>query len=203
MNVRNFTLDLMNCIRNLKDNKAPGPDNITNEILKLNGLRDVLLSLFNLCLRSGLVPSQWKRCILMPIPKDAKKDPLIPTNYRTISLISCIAKLYSSLINIRITKFCEDNNLLVEEQNGFRKNRSCMEHVFSLTSCIDYKLRNGGSAFVCFLDMKKAFDWINRDLLHVKLLEYEIGGNILESIKAMYDGSSASIKLNDTMTDDF
>ena len=75
-----------------------------------------------------------------------------------------------------------------------------MEHVFS---CIDYMLQKDKSAFICFVDMKKAFDWINRNLLHVKLLGHDIGGNMVDSIRAMYDGSSASIKLNDILTNEF
>ena len=51
--------------------------------------------------------------------------------------------------------------------------------------------------------MKKAFDWVNRELLYLKLLEYDIGGNILTSIGSMYEGSSATIKLNDVFTEEF
>ena len=84
---------------------------------------------------------------------------------------------------------CEENNAFVDEQNGFRKSRSCTEHLLSLTSCIDYKLKKGEPAFVCFADM------INRDLLYLRLLEYDIGGDILSSTESLYDGSSATIRL--------
>ena len=72
-------------------------------------------------------------------------------NYRGISLLSCISKLYSTFINGRISKFLEHNDLLSDEQNGFRANRSCEDHVFTLNSIIKYNT----SVYVTFIDLKK------------------------------------------------
>ena len=57
-----------------------------------------------------------------PIPKSSSKDPYIPLNYRGISILSCTYKVLSRLINARISKYCDGRNLIVDEQNGFRKN---------------------------------------------------------------------------------
>lgn len=71
-------------------------------------------------------------------------------NYRGVSLFSCIMKLYSAFINKRLSCYLEDSDLLADEKNGFRRNRSCEDRVFSLNSLI----RNSDSLFVAFIDLK-------------------------------------------------
>ena len=78
-------------------------------------------------------------------------------NYRVISLISCIAKLYSSVLKSRVSAYLEDSKILVEEQNGFRKGRSCEDHIFVLSSLIKSKKKpENKSVFAAFIDMSKA-----------------------------------------------
>ena len=77
----------------------------------------------------------WLRSIIKPIPKGARKDPYIPMNYRGISLISCVGKLYSAVLNDRLVEYLELLNLIADEQlTRFRKDRSCEEYVFVLDS---------------------------------------------------------------------
>ena len=113
-----------------KNGKSVGPDKIPYEILKFPSVIDALYSLFNFCLDSGLIPSIWRKAIITPIPKDSTKDPRIPLNYRGISLLCAVRKLYSSVLNARLLPYLENNGLLVDEQNGFRSGRSCQDHVF-------------------------------------------------------------------------
>ena len=65
------------------------------------------------------------------------------------------------------------------EQNGFRKYRSCLAHIFSLSSIIKNRLLNNKPTFSCFIDMSKAFDWVNRDLLFLGLLQYGVDGKFV------------------------
>ena len=128
------------------------------------------------------LPGPWtNKVLLKPIPKGSGKNPYIPTNYRTISLISCIAKIYSSLLNTRILNFLESRNILVEEQNGFRPKRSCIEHIFTLTSAINKNLNENKSVFGVFIDFEKAFDRVNRDLMIYSLLKCNIRGKLIGS----------------------
>ena len=115
--------------------------------------------------RSGLSPTKWSEAIIfILILKSSNNDPHIPMNYRGISLLSCIYKVYGHILNRRLEKFLENNNILVEEQNGFRKNRSCMDHVFVLHSIIiNSSINMKENAFAAFLDLKKAFDRLQRD----------------------------------------
>ena len=78
-------------------------------------------------------------------------------------------------------------NILVDEQNKFRKNRSCSDHIFTLSSVIQNLLHENKPTFAAFLDMEQAFDRVNRDLLLSRLLEYGIDEKLYNSIKNMYD----------------
>ena len=101
------TQELKNVIDNLKLKKACGIDSIPYEILKHKNMHRYLLHCFQACLKYGTIPSVWKQALIKPIPKSSCKDPLVPLNYRGISLISCISKVYSSVINARIVEFCD------------------------------------------------------------------------------------------------
>ena len=77
--------------------------------------------MFNKCFATGQVPSVWNKVMLKPIPKGSMNDPYTPLNYRTISLISNVAKLYSPILNDRIVGFYETVGLMNEQQYGLRK----------------------------------------------------------------------------------
>ena len=97
----------------LKMNKAVGPDMIPNEILKHEGIRELLLRFINKCFLENIIPSVWKMSIIAPIPKSSSKDPCVPLNYRGISLLSCLYKLYTAMLNLKLTQYCENHELLV------------------------------------------------------------------------------------------
>ena len=80
--------------------------------------------------------------------------------------------MYTSFINKRLTNYLEVNNLLADEQNGFCANRSFEEHIFTLNSII----RNNKNVFTAFIDLKKCFDFIDRDVLLYKLLLHKVDG---------------------------
>ena len=74
------------------------------------------------------------KAIIKPIPKNAQNDPRVPLNYRGVSLLSTVSKLFSGILNNRLVAFLDSENLLVDEQNGFRKSRACIDHIFILTT---------------------------------------------------------------------
>jgi hypothetical protein len=89
--------------------------------------------LFNVIFDSGIVPETWTIGIIHPIYKK-KGDATNPENYRTITLLSCLGKLFTSVINNRITSYIESNNLLNRCQAGFRKNQCTADHIFVLNT---------------------------------------------------------------------
>ena len=190
-------------IGNLKYKKAVGFDGIPNEALKQPEVVRLLYIFFNKCFNLFTLPTIWLKAVISPIPKSSSKDPNIPLSYTGISLLSCSCKVYSGIINNRIVEYFALLELFADEQNGFRKHRSCIDHIFSLTSIIRNRIDQGLSTFCCFIDMKKAFDWVDRDLLFYKLLMYNIDGKIYNSIKSLYSHPLSSIKLNNYRTDWF
>ena len=93
--------------------------------------------MFNVSFDSGCVPSEWGKGIINPIPKSNMADPRDPLSYRGITLAPATYKLYCSILNERLSKWINRNDVLVDEQNGFRKTRCTIDHVSSLTNLIE------------------------------------------------------------------
>ncbi len=195
--------EVRKCIFTAKNNKSIGLDNLPYEILKNEISVSLLTKLFNVIFQSRIVPSLWLKAIIKPIPKSAMTDARMPLQYRGISLLSTVSKLYTGILNKRLSEFAECQGLFVEEQNGFRRERSCEEHVFSLSSIIENNLNESKHSFAAFVDMEKAFDKVNRQLLFHKLLTLGIDGNFYHSVKSLYKNNEYSVKLNDYFTDWF
>ena len=178
--------EVLYAVRNVKSNKSSGIDNIPNEVLKQPSIVTLMHILLNYCFKNSVVPSAWLKGIIVPVPKGCMKDSNVPLNYRGITLLSCMSIIYTSIINKRISGFAETAGIFVEEQSGFRGNRSCLDNLFSLTSIIRNVRNEGKSLFTAFIDMQKAFDWLDRDLLLYKLLNYGINGRIYNAVKQLY-----------------
>ena len=183
-----------------KNNKAVGIDNIPYDVLKNHTVILAMWKLFKCYFKHGLSPSIWAKAMINPIPKSSSKDPYNPLQYRGISLLSCTSKIYSGLLNARIAAYCEFIDIFVEEQNGFRRKRSCEDHIYVLTSIINSQFESKKPVFAAFVDMEKAFDWVNRDLLLYRLLQYNIDGKMYKAIKNMYAHTESCIKLNNMMS---
>ena len=191
--------EIENLVMRAKSGSACGADNIPYDVLKNPGTINVLTKLFQYIFDASLIPTLWRKAIICPILKDSTSDRRIPLNYRGISLLSCVSKLYSSFLNKRVTSYLEDNDILADEQNGFRRGRSCEDHIFTLNSII----RNNASVFTAFIDLKKCFDFIDRSMLLYKLLLNKIDGKVYNSIRNIYASTSSCIKINGKKTEWF
>ena len=194
--------ELNSALKSAKANKATGIDNLPNEILKCERIKELILKLFQKCFESGTLPSMWNLSIIHPILKKGKdyRDPL---SYRSISLMSTVAKIFNSLICERLTEFLDSNELLCEEQNGFRKLRSCVDHIYNLYTVLREQKNNNLPTFLCYVDFAKAFDSVNHDLLFAKLLSIGVMGKIYKVIKSMYEKLKSCVKIDDIATDWF
>ena len=182
-----------------KLNKATGIDEIPSEVLRNDVSITMLYHIIRFCFQEGEVPVQWRQTIVTPILK-ADKDPRDPLGYRGISLISVPCKVFADVLNQRLIKWLESNDILVEEQNGFRRDRSCLDHLYTLTNVIKNRKNAKKSSYVCFIDMKKAFDCVNRDLLWYKLMALGVSGKFLDAAKSLYSDMECSVKVNDRLT---
>ena len=147
--------------------KAAGFDGIPSEVLRYGICIELLYKIISYCFKNGEVPAEWTKGIINPTPKSEAKDV-------RISLLSVPYKIYADILNQRLTKWLETNKLLVDEQNGFRKNQSCLEHIYSLYTIINNRKLSRKSTFLCFIDFHKAFDIIGISCgLNLCLLEYQ------------------------------
>jgi hypothetical protein len=182
-------------IKHLRTGKACGVDNILNELIKYSPpeMTELLTKLFNVILDTGITPTQWSIGMIIPIYKNkgSTKD---PDNYRGITLLSCISKLFTALINSRLSEFLEENNMLGEEQAGFRKGYSTLDHILSLHLTIEYMLSRKKRVYCAFIDYKKAFDSVDRTSLWSKVLAHNINGKVLRVVKNMYAEAKSCIK---------
>lgn len=124
-------------IKLFKRNKSPGIDLITNECLKCSTgpIIRVITKLFNLVLSSSILPRDWTVGLIKPIFKGKGSSNEVD-NYRGITLLSCVGKLFTSILNKRIKTYLESTGLLGDEQAGFRKNHSTIDHIFLLHSLL-------------------------------------------------------------------
>ena len=201
----NFTpSEVSKLLRNLKNNKSSGPDQILNEFLKYSppNFIDMLTKLFNVILDTGIFPEQWSLAIIKPLYKNVgeRED---PSNYRGISLLSCLGKVFSNLINDRLPRFVNENNIIGPEQAGFRSGFSTLDHIFSLKILIDIYLNKHKRLYCCYVDYSKAFDTVSRTELWSKLLNNNISGKLFQIIYNMYKSAKSCVSVNSTLTDNF
>ena len=104
-------------------------------------------------------------------------------------------------LSVRINNYCDILNIFDEEQNGFRQNRSYIDHIFSITTIVKNYICHYKHVFCAFIDIKKAFDSINRDILFYRLLSYNIDGKIFKAIKSLYKDTVSTVKINDYITE--
>ena len=161
-----------------KNNKAFGVDHIPSEVYKNENSVYLWHTFFNYCFSTGLIPDIWNKGLIKPFPKDTGMDKRLPLNYRGICLTITISKIYSSILNTRLLEYLETHEKLIDEQNGFRKLRSCIDHLYVLTSIIRNRKTQGLSTYVCYIDFAKAFDKVDRDCLFVKLVQAGVTRNM-------------------------
>ena len=157
--------EVLHAIAHLKSNRAPGTDGIPAEAYKkLSGnFISILTNLFNHILNTGHYPQQWSTGILTPVHKGGSRYD--PQNYRGITVLNCIGKIFTSILNSRITDWAEERSLIPESQFGFRKYRSMLDCIFILNTAIEVSMSQKKQLYVCYIDFKKAFDSINHKLL--------------------------------------
>ena len=147
------------------NNKAPGGDGINSKVLKLIGssIATPLAHIFDLSFTSGEVPELLKVAKVIPIYKKGERNQ--PGNYRPISLLSIFDKIMEKLMYKRLSDFLESNKILYEYQFGFRKNYSTSQAVMEVVDSIYQSWDNHEITMGIFLDLQKAFDTVNYNVL--------------------------------------
>ena len=178
--------EIILALKKLKNKKAAGPDGIVGELLKNAGsiVVDFFVQFLNALFNRGIYPDSWIESIVLPLYK--KGDVNNPGNYRGISLSNISSKVYASVINTRLTKWVELNNVTGEWQAGFKKGYSTIDHMFTLMASVQKQFSSNRKLYVAFIDFEKCFDSINRNLLWPILLKNNIKGKCFNCIRSMY-----------------
>jgi hypothetical protein len=180
-------------LKKLKNNKTPGEDGLNLDLFKYAGkLFDRwFLKFLNTVWYEGTTPESWKKAIVIPIHK--KGDINKQENYRGISLLNSGYKIYASIIKSKLTEHYSDK--IGEEQNGFRKGKSCCDGYFPLKIIIEKHREFNSEAHLAFIDYKKAFDKVNRHKLIEILTEDNIPNQLITAIYEIYKRSLIAVRL--------
>jgi hypothetical protein len=183
-------------LKRTKNGKACGTDELFPELIKYapTELIKLMTDFFNLVLKTGKVPDEWARAIIHPIYKKGPKQDC--NNYRGISLLNAMGKLFTAVVNRRLSRFLEGTGTIGPEQAGFRENHSTTDHILVLHSLVQMYLAANKRLYCAFVDYEKAFDTVKHALLWKKLLAVGINGKILSTIKDLYSKAKACVRVN-------
>jgi Reverse transcriptase (RNA-dependent DNA polymerase) len=193
-------------IKSLKRNKASDLGGMRAEYIidAMEELQAPIASVFQKVFISGAnYPKDWSAGVICPIFKSG--DPADCSNYRGITVGNILGKLYASVLERRISIWAETKGIRARGQAGFRKDHRTLDNIFILRTLID-KARSSSvkkKLYVCFVDFKKAFDTVPRELLWTRLSKIGIQGTMLQAIKSMYNDVTACVKTPSGMTDFF
>ena len=163
--------------------KAAGPDGISSTVLKncASALAPLVTALFNASITSGHVPDEWRLATVMPIPKKGASQN--PSDYRPISLTSILCKKFEHILVGHLFHHFDEFNILMSNQHGFRKHRSCETALVSTFQKWADPLDQNRTIDALMLDFSKAFDKVPHERLIFKLKMLGITGTCLVWIK--------------------
>lgn len=176
--------------------KCPGCDNIPGELYKYGGyaMKRVLQALFTKCYTSCSVPNDWKKALICPIFKNKGSDMDIK-NYRPIALTCVARRLYERVI---LHDMSHHQTQLHDFQGGFRARRSTIDTAFVL----DEIIRSNPGVYVAYLDLKAAYDLVDRRILWKRLRQkYGVETNTICRLKSLFEGVHSHVVLNGKMSE--
>ena len=167
---------IANVITKLKNKSSYGYDNISNKLIKSakNVLIKPLTLIVNQCLHTGIYPSQLKLSRVKPLFKSGDRSQF--NNYRPISLLPSLSKIFESVIFDQLLNYFIENNLLRMEQFGFRPGHSTELAAVKLVHHLISEMDNNNTPVNIYIDLSKAFDTLNYFILLSKLKYYGVNG---------------------------
>ena len=200
--VPSFDADsVVETLRRLPLRKAPGPDHLRTEmLLPIKNLLAPLLSLlFDICFQWSYTPSLWRQAQVVPIHK--KGDPTSPGNYRPISLTSIVRKTFEMCLFPFVEKV---SPALDVAQGGFRQQRSALDQALCLHDLMRaYRQRHNHYPVVVFLDIKAAYDTVDRRIIWQSMLASSAPLSLVSLLANMFDDVSVSVMMQNVKSSPF
>ena len=183
--------EIQEAIGQVRDGKAPRADGISAELLKLGGAETIcwLTSLFNSIWNSASISSDWLSHLIILLHKKGNRSEC--DNYRGIALLSISSKVFSRVLLNQIKPRAEA--LLCENQCGFHKGWGCTDQLFYLRGIKEIARENHHPVYTCYVDLRKAYDSVNRSTLWSVLQHcYHLPPKFLTIVKALHENTSAA-----------
>ena len=201
--------EIQNAVKKLINRKA-APDEIRNEMIKYGKevMIDILFHTFNVLRDNNTTPDEWSQGLISSLFKKGPKD--CPGNYRPITLLPALRKIYAMILNIRLTNLLEkqgtldptielgdpsdketDPSFFDTSQNGFRTtdNRNCEDHIYTLAAIQKFAVQHRKKIHLCFIDFKAAFDSVPRHALMYCLSQLGLEQKDFNAIVSLYQTS--------------
>lgn len=187
---------IIKMIGSLKNKNSVGYDGIHTKVLKYVSdiIAKPLSHILNACIEFGKYPDKLKPVIVKPLFKKENKE--LMKYYRPVALLSVVSKIFEKYLYHTIVSYLERFNILTEEQKGFRKGKSINMAVYEFLEYATTSMDERKPIVALYMDMTKAFDYVNHELLIGKLQAYGIRGNILNLIKSYLSNRSQSTEIS-------
>jgi hypothetical protein len=193
--------EIKTILKNLKLDASTGVDGIGVKLIKniASNIGPTLCKLINLSIQGGIFPDNLKRARITPIFKSGSRKEC--TNYRPISVLPAISKVYEKVIYERISNYLEGNGIIHHNQHGFRKNRSTTSAVTDLITSIRSNIDKGNIVVGLFIDLRKAFDTVNHEILCDKLKNIGLCGKVHRLIQSYLSNRKHRVQIGDSYSD--
>ena len=181
--------------------KAIGDDGIPLDFLKfiMPSIVSHIVFIFNFCVSNGVYPADWNKVIIKPLNKIPSPQSI--ADYRPISIISVIPKIFAILMNSQLTGYLESNAILHERQSGFRKNHSCTTALLNISESIRSAINRKKVVIAVFLDIKSAFPSVPHDALLKVCEAHGFSVNALNLVKSIYSNIKQKVKVGNHESD--
>jgi len=194
-------IDVENAIQEIKSKNSIGIDSISTKMLKF--LKPLIVKpltlIINQSLRTGIFPENLKIAKIIPVYK--KEDKTSFNNYRPISILPAISKVFETIMYKQLYSYLEKYKLLFDKQYGFRKGRSTELATVELVDGLLNDMENGDLPICFFIDLSKAFDTLNHTILIEKLQYYGIRNNTLELFRNYLSNRKQYVEYDGTKSD--
>ena len=187
---------ILEAISELENDSAPGPDGVPAVLLK-NCAKEIckpLKIIWSESIVNGIVPAYYKTSFVSPIHK--KDNRAVASNYRPVSLTSHVIKTFERIVRKWMITFLEENNILCNNQHGFRSGRSCLTQMLSHFNDVFLGLIDDKDTDSIYLDYAKAFDKVDHGLLVQKLEKYGFPPILIQWIKSFLIGRTQTVVVN-------
>jgi ribonuclease HI/exonuclease III len=188
-------------IKNMKKGTAPGPDGIPVDIFNQLSvpLTDKMARLFNTCMEKGHIPKDWKNAYIRLIPKAGDQRDL--RDYRPISLLSCIYKIYTTILEKRIRFMVESTKQISDLQAGFRQGKGCYTNLNTLINVFEDANQFQNNIHCVYVDLKKAFDTVPHWGLVRALRFFHTPEVLVRAVQSLYDNITTQVILKHGLSD--